>query len=72
MSKDPGMAMEEECEHQRKGEDASDRGLSPRFLEGLDDAPELKVLSTHSGSMTQETFLQFAMHFVNSILRDLI
>ena len=55
-----------ERDRQRNGEAPSAHTVSPRFLEGIKDE-EIKVLTTHSGSMTQETFLECAKQFVSSI-----
>jgi hypothetical protein len=55
-----------ERERQRNGEDPSENKVGKRYLEGIDD-DEMLVATTHSGSMTQETFVHFARHFVDSL-----
>lgn len=59
-------SQESERERQRNGESPSDHVVSPRFLEGIDDK-DVKMLTTNSGSVTQETFFEHAKHFVSSL-----
>ena len=58
---------QEERLRQRQGETPTVDTVAPRFLEGLDDVPEVSVATTHSGSMTQEVFYQFVKHFIASL-----
>jgi hypothetical protein len=58
---------QEERLRQRQGETPSVDVVAPRFLEGLEDVPDVSVATTHSGSMTQEVFYQFVKHFIASL-----
>jgi hypothetical protein len=60
-SKSRKSEAEDERERQRKGGEPAAHKISPRFLEGIDD-PEMMVLSTYSGSMTQEAFYHYVQH----------
>ena len=55
-----------ERERQRNGEAPSENQVRKRYMEGIND-DEMLVATTHSGSMTQETFVHFAKHFVESL-----
>jgi hypothetical protein len=57
---------EEERRKQRNGEKPSKRHVSERFKSG-NEVPEIKVLTTRNGSMTQETFDDYAIHLVDSL-----
>jgi hypothetical protein len=56
---------DEERRKQRAGEKPSERFVAERFRAGI-DLPEIKVLTTRNGSMTQETFDEYAIHLVKS------
>jgi hypothetical protein len=58
-----------EAEAENGGGEPAIHMISPRFLEGIDD-PEMMVLSTYSGSMTQEAFFHFLEHFIESLPKD--
>jgi hypothetical protein len=61
---------ENERERQRKGGEPAIHKISPQFLESIDD-PEMMVLSTYSGSMTQqEAFFHFLELFIASLPKD--
>jgi hypothetical protein len=60
---------EEERRKQRAGEKPSERYVAERFLNGI-DIPEINVLTTRNGSMTQETFEEYANHLVKSLPQD--
>ena len=68
-SKSRKSEAEDERERQRKGGALAAHHISPRFLEGIDD-PEMMVLSTYSGSMTQEAFFHFVQHFIALLPKD--
>ncbi len=57
-----------ERERQRTGEAASEHfgEAKDQYKKGI-TIPEMKVLTTANGSMTQETFLFFSRHFVESL-----
>jgi hypothetical protein len=56
---------DEERRKQRAGEKPSARFVAERFTAGI-DLPGIKVLTTRNGSMTQETFDEYAIHLVKS------
>jgi hypothetical protein len=60
---------EAERRKQRSGEKPSEHHVSDRFNAGI-DVPEIKVLTTRNGSMTQETFGDYAKHLVSSLPED--
>ena len=55
---------------QRNGEKPTNNHVSQRFEKGLCNLHGIKVASTHSGSMTQEIFLIFAQHMVDSLPKE--
>jgi hypothetical protein len=57
---------EEERRKQRAGEKPSERFVAERYSAGI-DIPEIDVLTTRNGSMTQETFEEYANHLVKSL-----
>jgi hypothetical protein len=60
---------EEERRKQRAGERPSERFVSDRYSAGI-NLPEIKVLTTRNGSMTQETFDEYAHHLIDSMPAD--
>ena len=60
---------EEERRRQRAGERLSERFVSDRYSTGI-SLPEIKVLTTRNGSMTQETFDEYAHHLIDSMPAD--
>jgi hypothetical protein len=60
----------EERERQRNGEDPQEAQVAPRFLDEFVDSPEVKIATTHSGSMTQEAFYLYVTHFLEARPKD--
>ena len=56
----------EERQRQEAGGTPEPNRVTPRFLEGMTD-PEAVVCTTHSGSMTQETFKFYVDHFIDGL-----
>jgi hypothetical protein len=52
---------------QRKGETPAVETVAEKYLEGLEDVPQVAVATTHAGSMTQEVFLHFVKHFIAAL-----
>ncbi len=52
---------------QRNGETPNDTITSPRWTVGMEKAPDIRVETTNSGSMTQEVFFVYAKHFVEAL-----
>jgi hypothetical protein len=40
--------------------------VAPRFAASSDNSPEVKILTSHSGSMTQENFFHYVNHFLQA------
>jgi hypothetical protein len=57
---------EEERRKQRAGEKPSAQFVADHYSAGI-DLPEIEVLTTRNGSMTQETFEEYANHLVASL-----
>jgi hypothetical protein len=55
-----------ERQRQRSGGTPEANRVGKRFLDGMDD-PEGVVCTTHSGSMTQETFNHYVDHFIGAL-----
>jgi hypothetical protein len=53
-----------ERDRQRNGETPTDNTVAPRFAEAFKDSPEVKILTSHSGLMTQETCFMYVNHFL--------
>ena len=60
---------EEERRKQRAGERPSTQFVADCYSAGI-DIPAIKVLTTRNGSMTQETFEEYAIHLVESQEKD--
>ena len=60
---------EEERRKQRAGEKSTEQFVRDQFLGGI-SLPEVKVLTTRNGSMTQETFEKYAHFLVNTLLNN--
>jgi hypothetical protein len=56
----------EERRRQRSGETPEPNRVTQRFLNGMED-PEAIICTTHSGSMTQETFTYYTDHFIGAL-----
>jgi len=70
---DKSKSKEKEAEErvrQRNGETPTETSTSLRWSIALDNIPDVKVETTNSGSMTQEVFLTYAKHFVESLPTD--
>jgi len=57
----------EERVRQRSADTAEETAISPRWTVGIDNAPDVSVQTTSSGSMTQEVFMIYAKHFVSTL-----
>ncbi len=55
-----------ERERQRRGEAPTESDVSDKFKKGM-DLPEVLVRTSKSGSMTQEIFYDYCLHFVSSL-----
>ena len=60
----------EERERQRNGENPRPQTVAPRFKAGFENSPDIKVQTTCTGSMTQEIFYEFAVHFVDNLPKN--
>jgi hypothetical protein len=58
-----------ERERQRQGEAPTETNVSDKFKKGM-DLPEVLVRTSKSGSMTQEIFYDYCVHFVSSLPED--
>ena len=57
-----------ERKNQREGNVPSPNQVHPKYRAGMiDNEEEVLVTTTHSGSMTQETFFHWSRHFVMSL-----
>jgi hypothetical protein len=61
---------QEERERQRMGEEPAEKTVKARFTRGMGDEPETGITTTSSGSMTQEAFVLYADHFLESLPDD--
>ncbi len=67
---DKSKSKEKEAEErvrQRNGESPTETVTSSRWTVGLENLPDIKVETTNSGSMTQEVFMTYAKHFVETL-----
>jgi hypothetical protein len=53
-----------EREQQRQGEAPTNHLVSDCFKQGMEGCPEMLVVTTYSGSMTQDVFYLFVDHFM--------
>ena len=67
-SKAKEKEAQEEQVRQRNGETPTNTLTSERWTIGLKNLPDILVQMTASGSMTQEVFMMYARHFVESLL----
>ena len=56
----------DERDRQRNGETPREDRVAPRFSDAFKKSPEVKILTSHSGSMTQETFFMYVNHFLDA------
>ena len=60
----------DERDRQRMGEQPIPKTVSDKYKQFLSDVPEVGVTTTSSGSQTQEAFVDFCQHFVNSLPKN--
>ena len=67
---DPSKTKEKEAEEREKYRNGAtptlQDNIAARFLEHLENIPELHVATLKSGSMTQEIFFEFCKHFIKN------